>query len=88
MFHIGSIVLVLTVLTSAGIEGAGDSRRQLVIISLYIYFLNLFLFQKNIDLQSFETCFSHCVKLIHASFKPLRALFPFYSHRVMHNPEV
>lgn len=56
MFYISSIVLVFTVLTSAGIEGAGDSRRQLVIISLY-FFLKLFLFQKNIDLQSFQTCF-------------------------------
>lgn len=36
MFYISSIVLVLTVLTSAGIEGAGDSRRQLV-ISLYFF---------------------------------------------------
>lgn len=38
MFYISSIVLVFTVLTSAGIEGAGDSRRQLVIISLYFFF--------------------------------------------------
>lgn len=37
MFYISSIVLVFTVLTSAGIEGAGDSRRQLVIISLYFF---------------------------------------------------
>lgn len=57
MFYICNIMLVLTVLTSAGIEGAGDSRRQLVIISLYLKKKKVFLFQKNIDLQSFETCF-------------------------------